>query len=104
MGDRILVSGTAAVWPDGSVHDDISEQAKRCFDIISAALHDLGSSLDDVVRTRMYVTSSAYADAVGKVHGEAMINARPVTSMVVVKELIDLRWHVEIEAEALVRS
>lgn len=103
-GDRILVSGTAPVWPDGSVRDDITEQATRCFEIISAALQELGSSLDDVVRTRMFVTSSAYADAVGKVHGQAMANARPVTSMVVVKELIDLRWHVEIEAEALLTS
>lgn len=83
------------------MHEDIHEQAKRCFDIIAAALHELGSSLDQVVRTRMYVTSSTYVDAVGTAHGEAMAKARPVATMVVVKELIDPRWHVEIEAEAL---
>jgi len=83
------------------VRDDVREQARRCFDIISDALHELGSSLDQVVRTRMYVTSSAYADPVGEVHGEAMAKARPVATMVVVKELIDPRWHVEIEVEAL---
>jgi len=83
------------------VRDDVREQARRCFDIISDALHELGSSLDQVVRTRMYVTSAAYADAVGEVHGEAMAKARPVATMVVVKELIDLRWHVEIEVDAL---
>jgi enamine deaminase RidA (YjgF/YER057c/UK114 family) len=83
------------------VRDDVREQARRCFDIISGALHELGSSLDQVVRTRMFVTSSAHADAVGEVHGEAMAKARPVATMVVVKELIDPRWHVEIEVEAL---
>jgi len=83
------------------VRDDVREQARRCFDIISDALHELGSSLDQVVRTRMYVTRAAYADAVGEVHGEAMAKARPVATMVVVKELIDLRWHVEIEVDAL---
>ena len=83
------------------MRDDVREQARRCFDIISDALHELGSSLDQVVRTRMFVTSSAYADAVGEVHGEAMAKARPVATMVVVKELIDLRWHVEIEVDAL---
>lgn len=100
----MLVAGTAPVWPDGHIRSDPYEQAKRCFEIIGAALAELGSSLDQVVRTRMFVTSLAYVDAVGKAHGEAMAEARPVSTMVVVKELINLQWKVEIEAEALIPS
>jgi enamine deaminase RidA (YjgF/YER057c/UK114 family) len=77
-------------------------QAKRCFEIIAKALVEAGASLDQVVRTRMYVTGLAWVDAVGKAHGEAMAKARPVSSMVVVKGLIDERWKVEIEAEAVI--
>ncbi|TMG65819.1 MAG: RidA family protein [Chloroflexi bacterium] len=102
IGDRILVSGTAPIWPDGSVDADAYVQAKRCFEIIAKALADAGASLDQVVRTRMYVTGLAWVDAVGKAHGEAMANARPVATMVVVKDLIDERWKVEIEAEAVI--
>lgn len=77
-------------------------QAKRCFEIIATALAEAGASLDQVVRTRMYVTGLAWVDAVGKAHGEAMANARPTATMVVVKDLIDDRWKVEIEAEAII--
>jgi enamine deaminase RidA (YjgF/YER057c/UK114 family) len=104
IGDRVVVSGTAPVWPDGSVKSGAYDQAKRCFEIIETALKELGSSLDDVVRTRMFVTGLSYVDDVGRAHGEAMARARPVTTMVVVKELIDLRWHVEIEAEAIISA
>lgn len=97
----MLVSGTAPVWPDGHVESDAYTQAKRCFEIIGVALGEAGASLDDVVRTRMFVTSIAWVDAVGKAHGEAMANARPAATMVVVKDLIDERWKVEIEAEAV---
>lgn len=101
IGDRVLVSGTAPVWPDGSVNPSAYEQARRCFEIIETALRELGASPDDVVRTRMFVTGQSHVDDVGRAHGEAMANARPVATMVVVKELIDPRWHVEIEAEAI---
>ena len=102
VGDRVLVSGTAPVWPDGSVESDAYVQAKRCFEIIGEALVEAGSSLDQVVRTRMYVTGLAWVEAVGKAHGEAMAGARPVATVVVVKDLIDERWKVEIEAEAVI--
>ena len=102
IGDRVLVSGTAPVWPDGSVESDAYVQAKRCFEIIGKALVEAGSSLDQVVRTRMYVTGLAWVEAVGRAHGEAMAGARPVATMVVVKGLIDERWKVEIEAEAVI--
>jgi enamine deaminase RidA (YjgF/YER057c/UK114 family) len=101
IGDRVVVSGTAPVWPDGSVDPDPYVQARRCFEIIATALGEAGASLDDVVRTRMFVTDAAYGDAVGRAHGEVMGNARPAATMVVVKGLLDERWKVEIEAEAI---
>ena len=101
VGDRVLVSGTAPVWSDGSCDPDAYVQAKRCFQIIEDALKEAGASIDQVVRTRMYLTDTRYADAVGKAHGEVMAAARPTASMIVVSALLDSRWKVEIEAEAL---
>jgi enamine deaminase RidA (YjgF/YER057c/UK114 family) len=95
------VSGTAPVWPDGSVDPDPYVQARRCFEIIAAALGEAGASTDDVVRTRMFVTDATYGDAVGRAHREVIARARPAATMVVVKGLLDERWKVEIEAEAL---
>jgi enamine deaminase RidA (YjgF/YER057c/UK114 family) len=97
----VLVSGTAPVWPDGSVDPDPYVQATRCFEIISAALAEAGATVDQIVRTRIFITDGAYAEAVGKAHGEVMSNARPTSTMVVVKGLLDDRWKVEIEAEAV---
>ncbi|HEX2645997.1 MAG TPA: RidA family protein [Candidatus Dormibacteraeota bacterium] len=104
VGDRVLVSGTAPIWPDGNVHPDAYQQAKRCFEIIEAALRELGAGMDNVVRTRMFLTGVAWVDGVSKAHGEFFADVRPVATMVVVKELLDERWKVEIEAEAVVTS
>ena len=98
----MIVSGTAPIWPDGKVDDDPYVQAKRCFDIIVTALTELGASVDDVVRTRMFVTDASFGEAVGRAHGEVFANARPAATMVVVKALLDGRWKVEIEAEATI--
>ena len=103
-GDRVLVSGTAPVWPDGSVDPDPYVQAMRCFEIIATALREAGASPADVVRTRMFVTDTAYGEAVGRAHGEVMRDARPASTMVVVAALLDERWKVEIEAEAVIAS
>jgi enamine deaminase RidA (YjgF/YER057c/UK114 family) len=102
VGERVLVSGTAPVWPDGRCPDDVEVQARRCFEIIEAALVDAGAAMADVVRTRIFLTSPADADAVGAVHGELFHGVRPAATMVVVAELLDPRWKVEIEAEAVV--
>ena len=102
IGQRVLVSGTAPIWPDGSCDPDPYVQAKRCFQIIEQALGEAGAGLGQVVRTRMYLTDAKYADAVGRAHGEIMAAARPTASMVVVNALLDERWKVEIEAEALI--
>jgi enamine deaminase RidA (YjgF/YER057c/UK114 family) len=96
----VLVSGTAPIWPDGTVDPDPYAQARRCFEIISAALREAGASPDQVVRTRMFLTEGAFAEAVGKAHAEVFGTAAPAATMVVVKALLDERWKVEIEAEA----
>jgi enamine deaminase RidA (YjgF/YER057c/UK114 family) len=102
VGDRVLVSGTAPVWSDGSCPPDAAVQARRCFEIIEAALHEAGATLGDVVRTRMFLTSADDAAAVGAVHGELFGATRPAATMVVVAGLLDPAWKVEVEAEAVV--
>src|SRR5688572_360002 len=101
VGDRVLVSGTAPVWPDGSCPDDVALQARRCFEIVAEALAQAGASMSDVVRTRMYIVSADDAEAVGAVHGDLFAETRPAATMVVVKALLDPRWKVEVEAEAV---
>jgi len=104
VGDRVVVSGTAPVWPDGSCDPDAGAQARRCFQIIELALAEAGSSLPEVVQTRMFVTDAGIAGAVGAVHAEFFSSHPPATSMVVVAGLLDPRWKVEIEAEAVKAS
>lgn len=102
-GNRILVSGTAPVEPDGSsTPGDAAAQARRCFAIILAAIEELGGSAAGVVRTRMYLTDPADGDAVGAVHGEIFRDIRPASTMVVVPALLRPEWRIEIEAEALI--
>ena len=100
-GERVIVSGTAPIWPDGSCDPDPAAQMRRCCEIAVAALDELGATAADVVRTRMFVTDSQVADAVGEVHGEFFEAARPAATMVVVAGLLDPRWVVEIEIEAI---
>lgn len=104
VGDRVLVSGTAPIWPDGSCDPDPAAQARRCFEIITTALREAGAQPRDVVRTRMFITDAADGDAIGAAHAEAFGEARPVSTMVVVSGFLDPRWKCEIEAEAIVGS
>jgi enamine deaminase RidA (YjgF/YER057c/UK114 family) len=101
-GNRIIVSGTAPVWPDGSCDADVEVQARRCFEIILTALKEAGAEARHVVRTRMFLTDAADADAVGRAHGAIFGEVQPAATMVVVAGLLDPRWKVEIEAEAIV--
>jgi enamine deaminase RidA (YjgF/YER057c/UK114 family) len=102
VGDRVLVSGTAPIWPDGSCDPDAGVQARRCFEIIAAALREVGADPTDVVRTRMFIVDPSDAEAIGMAHLQAFGEAAPTASMVVVAALLDPRWKVEIEAEALI--
>jgi enamine deaminase RidA (YjgF/YER057c/UK114 family) len=102
VGDHVWVSGTAPIMagdedPPAAPYD----QAHVCLAIIERALSEAGASLDDVVRTRIYVTDAAYIDEVGRAHGEAFARARPATTGIVTA-LLDPRWLVEIEAEAVI--
>ena len=103
VGNHIIISGTAPIEPDGSsTPGDAAAQARRCFAIILAAIEELGGSAADVVRTRMFITDPADADAIGAVHGEVFAAVRPAATMVVVSALLRPEWRIEIEAEALV--
>lgn len=99
-GSRVLVSGTAPIWPDGSCPDEVGAQARRCFEIILGALAEVGASAEDVVRTRMYLCRAEDAEAVGAAHAEVFGRTLPAATMVVVAGLLDPRWRVEVEAEA----
>jgi enamine deaminase RidA (YjgF/YER057c/UK114 family) len=101
VGGRVLVAGTAPIWPDGSCDPDPRAQAARCLEIILAALAEAGAGPEHVVRTRMYLLDPADWEAVGRAHGEVFSETRPVATMVVVAGLLDPRWRVEIEAEAV---
>ena len=100
VGRRVLVAGTAPVWPDGSCDPDPQAQAARCLEIILAALAEAGAGPEHVVRTRMFLVDPADWEAVGRAHGAVFAQVRPVSTMVVAAALLDPRWRVEIEAEA----
>jgi enamine deaminase RidA (YjgF/YER057c/UK114 family) len=96
------VAGCAAIMPDdGDPPVDSYGQTKRCIERIGLALDDAGSSLSDVVRTRVYLTPAADFEAFGRAHGEAFSEIRPANTTVIVAALVDPRWVVEIEAEAV---
>jgi enamine deaminase RidA (YjgF/YER057c/UK114 family) len=97
----VLVSGTGPIWEDGSFDPDPGAQARRCLEIVVEALHEAGASPADVVRTRIYLLDADEIEAVGPVHAEFFGAAPPAASAVVVAGLLDPRWRVEIEAEAV---
>ena len=104
VGERVLVSGTGPVWPDGSCDPDAFAQGLRAFKLAGTALTDLGATLRDVVRTRMYLIDAADWEAVGRAHNAYFEAVRPAATMVVVAGLLDPRWRVEIEVEAIAQA
>ncbi len=100
QGNRVIVAGTAPIWPDGSCDPDPEAQARRCLEIIVTALREAGAEPRHVVRTRMFISDRAHAEAVGRAHGAIFGAIKPAATMVVA-QLLDPRWAVEIEAEAL---
>lgn len=104
IGDLVAVAGTAPVWPDGSVDADPLVQARRCWEIALTALAELGGSPADVIRTRTYLTDRSVQDAAAQAHHEHFAAARPASTMLVVAALLDERWVVEVELDAVVAS
>ena len=104
VGNLITVSGTAPIGPDRQTvgPEDPSAQARRCFEIIKAALEEAGSSLSDVVRTRIFRTNIDDWEKVAAVHGEFRRDVRPASTIVQVSRFVDPDWLVEIEADAFV--
>ena len=102
VGDRILVAGTAPIPSDGSSPpEDAYGQARLCLKIITEAIGRAGGSIEDVVRTRMFITDPSHWDEVSRAHGDVFRDIRPAATCVVTA-LLDPRWKVEIEAEAVV--
>lgn len=106
VGDRVAVTGTVGIGPDGKVvPGGAYAQARRAIEIIGAALWEVDVRLADVIRTRIYVTNIERDwEAVGRAHAEAFGDIRPATTMVEVSRLIDADMLVEIEAEAVAGS
>ena len=101
VGDTIYISGTGPVGADDA---DVETQTRQIFSIASEILARAGSSLSDVVRTRMYLTHAADWEAVGRVHGELFRDIRPAATMVVVAQLLNPTWRIEIELDAVIAS
>jgi enamine deaminase RidA (YjgF/YER057c/UK114 family) len=99
IGNHVHVSGTGPVGCDEA---DIAGQTEQCLTIIAKALKEGGSSIEDVYRTRMYLTHTEDWEAAGRVHGKFFGIIRPAATMVVVAALLNPSWRVEIEADAYI--
>jgi enamine deaminase RidA (YjgF/YER057c/UK114 family) len=99
-GNAIYISGTG---PVGADDQDVEAQTRQIFKIAAEILERAGSSLNDVVRTRMYLTHAEDWETVGHVHGELFRDVRPAATMVVVAQLLNPKWRVEIELDAVLQ-
>jgi enamine deaminase RidA (YjgF/YER057c/UK114 family) len=103
VGPHVFVAGTAPVMPDGADPPaDAYGQARRCLEIVVDALAEVGARPADVVRTRLLVTRLEAIEGVGRAHGEVFGDVRPACTAYVVGALLDPRWLVEVEAEAVI--
>jgi enamine deaminase RidA (YjgF/YER057c/UK114 family) len=99
VGNLVHLSGTG---PVGAESEDAAGQTRRIFSLADAALFKAGASFRDVVRTRMYLTHVEDWEAVGRVHGEFFGVVRPAATMVVVAQLLNPAWRIEIEMDAII--
>jgi enamine deaminase RidA (YjgF/YER057c/UK114 family) len=104
-GDRVLVAGTAPIPPGGGPPPaEAYAQARLCLELISEALTRAGTSLEHVVRTRMFLTGASHWPEIARAHGEVFADIRPASTAVIVAGLLDPAWLVEIEAEAVLET
>ena len=102
VGHHVAVAATAPIMADGGEPPaDAYGQARRCLEIIVAALEEAGASASDVIRTRCYLVAAEDWQEVGRAHGEVFADVRPANAMIVVIGFVDSRWRVEIEADAV---
>ena len=99
VGNKVYVSGTGPVGADEA---DAATQTRHTLEIIRAALEKAGARIEDVVRTRMYLTHVDDWEAVGRAHGEFFGAIRPAATMVVVAKLLHPKWRIEMEADAVI--
>jgi enamine deaminase RidA (YjgF/YER057c/UK114 family) len=105
VGQHVSVAGTAPIMADGGEPPaDAYGQTRRCLEIILAALAETGAAADDVIRTRVYATRAEDFDEVARAHGEVFSDIRPASAYIVVDALVDPRWLVELEADAIVAA
>jgi enamine deaminase RidA (YjgF/YER057c/UK114 family) len=104
IGDVIEAAGTAAIDADGNVFapDDPYAQTRFILDKIERALHEVGATMEDVIRTRMYVVDISQWEQIGRAHGEVFRAIKPAATMVEVKGLIQPGLLVEIEVTAVI--
>lgn len=101
VGNSVHVSGTGPVGADQA---DAATQTRHTLEIIRTALEQAGARMEDVVRTRMYLTHVEDWEAVGRAHGEYFGTIRPAATMVVVAKLLNPAWRIEIEADAVIEK
>jgi enamine deaminase RidA (YjgF/YER057c/UK114 family) len=102
VGRHVYVAGTAPIMPDDADPPaDSYGQTRRCFEIIGKALEEAGGGFEHVVRTRIFLTPTADFDDVARAHGEIFRDIRPVNTTVSIAGLVDPRWHLEIEVDAV---
>ncbi len=102
VGNTVSVSGTVGLRPDGSVAPDAYGQTRRALEIIRKALEEAGARVEDVVRTRVFVTDVGHFDEVARAHREVFGDIRPASTMVEVRRLLDDAFLVEVEADAVI--
>ena len=101
-GNVIAVTGCVGINADGTYSKSLGDQTRRSLAIIRAAVEALGGTMQQVIRTRMFVTDVSKWEEVARVHGEVFAEIRPATSIVEVAKLIDAEAQIEIEADAIV--
>ena len=104
VGNHVVVGGTAPIGTDGKTigAGDAAAQTERCIEIIKRALEKAGASLDDVVRTRIFLKNIRDWEAVASVKGRYFRDIRPVDTIVQITRFIDPDWLVEIEVDAII--